>query len=299
MDLKDRAALRRELANQISKHSQIAAESYLGALHVLEQEEYPDKFAHFAQSVREAIDQLARFDEDPKRKGKSIRERRKCLQKRFKLEEQWSVVHLLDMMARTYGRLSRVCHHRERMSGDQAQDIICRVEEALDKSINFPRGPSRKLDKVLIGPKSPASARRIAAVLRQASRPHLIDKAEPGWLLPLKEAGFFESPPPWTGSRPGNYQRWAPATYLEKCARDPGDDVAGIILSCKSPEGRPRSLHGLSQVRRPALPGKRGKGGRKGAAGGVGSLHGAGSVSGLLRRSRRKTRTKLQVRSRR
>ena len=237
MDLKDRAALRRELASQISKHSQIAAESYLGALHVLEQEEYPDKFVHFAQSVREAIDQLARFDEDPKRKGKSIRERRKCLQKRFKLEEQWSVVHLLDMMARAYGRLSRVCHHRERMSGDQAQDIICRVEEALDKSINFPRGPSRKLDKVLIGPKSPASARRIAAVLLQASRPHLIDRVESGWLLPLKEAGFFESPPPWTGSRPGNYQRWAPATYLEKCARDPGDDVAGIILSCKFPEG--------------------------------------------------------------
>ena len=165
--------------------------------------------------MREAVDQLARFDEDPKRRGKSIKERRKSLQKRFKLEEQWSVVHLLDMMARTYDRLSRVCHHRERISDAQAQDIICRVEEALNKSINFPRVSRPELYKVLIGPKSTASARRLAAVLRQASRPHLIDKVQPGWLLPLKEVGFFESPPLRTGSQPGNYQRWAPATYLE------------------------------------------------------------------------------------
>lgn len=237
MESKDRRALRRRLANQLSKHSQIAAESYRGALHALEQEEYPDKFVHFAQSVREAIDQLARFDEDPKRKGKSIKKRRECLQKRFKLDGQWSVVHLIDMMARTYGRLSRVCHHRERISDAQAQDILRQVEEALDKLINFPRGPSPELDEVLIRPKSQDSARRIAALLRQASNAHLIDKVQSGWLPLLKEAGFFENPPPSAGDRPGNYERWAPAIYLEKYARDRGDDVAGIILSCEFSEG--------------------------------------------------------------
>lgn len=243
MEPKDRELLRRRLANQLSKHSQIAAESYRGALHVLKQEEYPDKFVHLAQSMREAIDQLARFDEEPKRKGKSIKERRECLQKKFKLEERWSVVHLLDMMARTYDRLSRVCHHREGMSDAQALDIMFKVEEALDKSINFPRVPSPKLNKVLIGHKSPASARRIAALLRQASNAYLIDGVQTGWLLPLKKAGFFESLPPSTGGRPRSYERWAPAIYLEKCARDRGDDVAGIILSCEFSEGTDPSVY--------------------------------------------------------
>ena len=224
------------LSYQLSEYSDLVAKSYLGALYVLEQKEYPDKFVHFAQSLREVIDQLARCKEDPKCNRQTIKERKECLQKTFELEEQPSVDHLFDMLASTYDRLSRVDHHREGMSDAQAQDLMSKVEEALDLSINFPRVLDPELVNVMMGPPSPDSARKLAALLLQTAGSPLIDSVQHDWLWHLKEAGFFEDPPPASDDRPGNYERWAPAIYLEMCAQTPANDVvAGIITSCALP----------------------------------------------------------------
>ena len=122
------------------------------------------------------------------------------------------------------------------MYKDQAHDTISRVEEALYRLTDLPNDMNAELDKMLIGSQSLDSAKRLAALpIWQTSQSHLIDKVQEQWLPYLKEAGFFEDPPPAKGYQSGNYERWAPAVYLEKCANG-RQDVTDIILSCKFSE---------------------------------------------------------------
>ena len=225
------------LSDQLSEYSDLVRTSYLGALYVLQQKEYPDKFVHFAQSLREVVDQLARCKEDSKCNRQTIKARKECLQKTFDLEERPSVDHLFDMLASTYDRLSRVDHHREKISDAQAQDIMSKVEEALHRSINFPRALDPELVNVMMGRQSPDSAKRLAGLLRQTDGSPLIDSVQHDWLSHLKEAGFFENPPPASDDQSGNYKRWAPAIYLEICAQTSAKyAVADIIASCALPD---------------------------------------------------------------
>lgn len=237
MELPECTPRQQRLAAQLSEYSDLVEKSYLGALYVLEQDEYPDKFVHFAQSLREVIDQLARCNECPKCSRQTVKGRKECLQSTFDLEERLSVAHLFDMLASTYDRLSRVDHHREEMSDAQARDIMSKVEEALDRSINFPLVLNPELEEVLMGHQSPDSARKLAGLLLQTTSSPLVDNVPHGWLSRLKEAGFFENPPPASDSRPGNYKRWVPAIYLEICAQTPAKDtVADIIMSRAFPD---------------------------------------------------------------
>ena len=237
MEPKDPVSLEGRLSTMY-KRSEAIIESYLGALHVLDQE-YHDQPAHFAQSLREVIDQLAMSNSDPTCKNLQGMAKRRCrLQKTFdKRGEQQSVAHLLDMLARTYSRLSRVAHHSEEISKAQARDIMSKVDEALDRLTDLPSTTDHELEEILDKQPSLDSAKKIAALFaRQTPLSHLIDKVDEHWLPSLKQAGFFKDPPPPDGSRPWNYERWAPAIYLEKCAKAGDKDVAGIILSCRFPE---------------------------------------------------------------
>ena len=225
------------LAANLSEYSDLVEKSYLGALYVLQQDEYPDKFVHFAQSLREVIDQLARCNECSKCNRQTVKERKECLKNTFDLEEQRSVAHLFDMLAGAYDRLSRVDHHREKISDAQAQDIMSKVEEALDRSINFPRVLNPELVEVLMGRQSTDSARKLAGLLQQTTSSPLVDNVPHDWLSHLKEVGFFENPPPAGDNRSGNYKRWVPAIYLEICAQTPAKGVvADIITSCAFPD---------------------------------------------------------------
>lgn len=237
MEPQDRASAERRLST-VRKRSEIIKESYSGAQYALEQE-YPDHFAHFAQSLREVIDQLALHSSDPRHENLQGMENRSCLlRKTFGEEgERWSMAHLCDMLARTYGHLSRVSHHSEKISKARARNILSKVEQALDLLTNFPPAIDPKLDEMLRGSPSWDSAVKIADLaVQQAFRPHMIDKVREHWLPHLKNARFFENPPPPEGSQSWDYERWAPAIYLEKCAEKRYKDVAGIIMSCPFPE---------------------------------------------------------------
>lgn len=229
--------MRDELSIELSKYSDNAKEAYLGALHALQQKEYPDRIVHFAQSLREVVDQLARFSQFPeceKPQGKIAR--KECLQKTFDLlGYQEPLDHLLDRLAGMYARLSEVAHHNERISDVEAHSVLSEAEEILDQLI-IPRfGIDTGTDEMLKGPPSLDRAQKIvASQARPANSPYLIGNLDPSWLPYMKEAGFFESPP-HVGKNQEllDYRPWLPASYLRKCAKTRDKDVAEIILSCK------------------------------------------------------------------
>ena len=208
-------------------------ESYLGAVYALQQNEHPDKFVHFAQSLREAIDQLARSNRFPECANPRGRDtRKKCLKKTFgRLGQQLSLDHLFDMLAASYGRLSEVAHHNERMSPIQAQELLSEVEGVLDQLTRPQLVIQAEIDKMLKEPPSLDSAARIVALQsRRATQSYTIDEMQDHWLPYARKAGFFKNPPPAKGPE-SEHERWLPAIYLRKCAKTFGKDVTDVILS--------------------------------------------------------------------
>lgn len=234
-----------ELSKGLSKYSENSKEAYLGALHALRQQEYPDRIVHFAQSLREVIDQLARFSQIPEWEKPQVKiTRKKRLQKTFEsLGHQESLDHLLDGLAGTYARLSEVAHHNEKMSDAEAHSVLSKAEGILDQLI-VPRFEiDTGIDETFKEPPSLDRAEQIvASQARPANPSYLIDNLDPGWLPYMKRAGFFESPPPADKSQESlDYRPWLPAAYLQKCAKTHGKYVAEIIMSCEF-AGQPHPL---------------------------------------------------------
>ncbi len=225
-----------ELSKGLSKYSENAKEAYLGALHALRQKEYPDRIVHFAQSLREVVDQLARFSQFPECEKPRGKTRKECLQKTFELfGYQEPLDHLLDGLADMYARLSQVAHHNEKMPDAEAHSVLSEVESILDQIIIPQFGIDTGTDEMLKGPPSLDRAQRIVdSQTRPANPPYLIANLDPIWLPHMKEAGFFENPPPVDRNQESRaYRPWLPASYLLRCVKTHGKDVAGIILSCK------------------------------------------------------------------
>ena len=221
------------LAERLHGHSRDVGESYLGALHALRQKAYPDKFVHFAQSLREVIDQLARANRCPECEKPHGENRRKCLQRTFDpTGEKWYLEPVLDALEGAYARLSEAAHHRQKIDR-QARDVLSEVEAALDHLTSSPHAISEEIAGILKEPPSLCSAKRLVALqMCPVAQSQLIEEMGDRWLPYMRKAGFFENRPA-EGQKPWHGGRWAPAVYLQKCTKAFGREVADIILSCK------------------------------------------------------------------
>ena len=221
------------LAQRLHGHSRDIGESYLGALHALGQKEYPDKFVHFAQSLREVIDQLARSNRCPECEKPRGEDRRKCLQRAFDpLGDRWYLEPVLDALEGAYAGLSEAAHHRQKIDR-QARDVLSEVEAALDHLTGSPHAINAEVAGILKEPPSLSSAKRLVALqMCPVTQSQLIEGMGDRWLPYMRKAGFFENRPA-KGQKPWHGGRWAPAAYLQKCTGAFGSEVADIILSCK------------------------------------------------------------------
>ena len=226
------------LSEQLSGHPEGVRESYLGALHALQQEKYPDKFVHFAQSLREVIDQLARANRCPECE-KPHGNRKKCLQLTFDpLGDRWYAEPALDELESAYDRLSEAAHHRGKIDC-QARKILYEVEAALDHLSGSQTSINSEIDDMLKGPPSLDSAKKIVALqMSPATLSHLIYRMEDCWLPHMRAAGFFEDLQSGESRESRHGWRWPSSAYLQKCSKAFGKDVADVIVSCKTHKER-------------------------------------------------------------
>ena len=237
LDLPSLSQSQRRLCEQLSTYNKSAEESYLGALYALRQKEHPDRLVHFAQSMREVIDQLARSGLPPESEGpKCEGQRKEHLQRVFDPRGRHEAMKpLFCMLASAYGFLSAVAHHNKKLSDERARETLSRVEEVLDQLTRSHLEIDSDIDELLENPPSAGSAEKIVGLhLHPAAQYYLAEKMQVNWLPYVAKAGFFKDPPPanpdmkhWDG------WRWPPAVYLQKCAKALSDDVTGVILSCK------------------------------------------------------------------
>ena len=230
----------------LARHVPEAKTAYLGALYALQQDEYPDRPAHAAHSLREVIDLLARSRQtDNERKAPLEHKRRKAmLQAAFDplaLREP-RVDHVSDELTSLYRRLSKIAHH----GSTDADDLVCmlsRLEEALD-ALDAPQlTVNKEMDDILSRPPSKKLAVRLTGMQhRWATSIRLAENLPVEWLPHMREAGYFSEPQPADASDRRSYAIWPASLYLRRCTGRFGAEITEIILTAKfrrEPERNP------------------------------------------------------------
>ena len=233
-----------ELADRLGIYDPMAKEAYLGALHALRQDKYPDQLAQAAHSLREVIDRLARRKqaEGEHKRPMSRDERKSLLQEAFDPLAQRSLraSNKCDLLAGMYGKLSKVAHHGQ-ASAEDVPKILSEIEEVLGDLTTPQITINEEMDDLLSKAPSADLARRLIRMQsRRATQLRLVDAMQDHWLPPMREAGFFSNPPPASTAEPPSYTVWPPSHYLKKCTKKYGKEVAEIILASKfkSPSDR-------------------------------------------------------------
>ena len=216
--------------------------AYLGALYALQHEDYPDRIIHFAHSLRESIDLLARSSlNDKKSRINGCDDRKKRL--------QWTIDPiagpgygdnaLCEQLARGYGELSEIAHHNNTIDDKQADTMLSFIEDALYMLTTPQTQINDEIDQLVLGTPSIKNARTLLDVqLNWASQWYMLAKLPTRWLHSMIHAGFFTNPQPF--DRSSQPKHWMPSMYLTKCARVFPDEVATVVLACvfQTPEER-------------------------------------------------------------
>lgn len=233
-----------ELADRLNSYDPRAREAYLGALHALGHDGYPDQLAQAAHSLREVIDLLTKHKkpEGDRMNRMKKKQRKECLQATIDPLSQQALGagDKYDSLVRLYGDLSKIAHHGQ-ASAEEVAEALSETEEILGVLTTPQLAVNDEMDSLVSGTPSADLAKRLLKTqFRGAAQFRLVEVMPDHWLPCMREAGFFSSPRPADAKRSQPYTKWPPSLYLRKCTERYGREVAEIILALKfkSPSDR-------------------------------------------------------------
>lgn len=214
----------KNLATRLSEYDTKSKDAYLGAIYVLQQEEYPDRLAHFAYSLRDVIDLLARSKQkEEKNKTLGRNERRKLLQSVIDpLTKQTSSYDKeYQILTDEHAKLSSIAHNRETETEEEARERLTSVECILCTLTGPQTTINKEIDKIVMKNPSLEDAKKLVGMQdRVATQLQIREKLPHAWLPCMIEAGFFKKP------------NQISSQYLVKCVTTFPKEVANVVLSC-------------------------------------------------------------------
>ena len=232
--------LQNEMVAQFDNYGLEIGDAYKGAIHALQQQEYTDWHVHFAHSLREVIDLLARHRQTPYERKNSLnyKKRKALLQSVIDPigRQAYSMEDKYEQLCSTYDELSSIAHHRKKISREEACEKLSDVEEILRLLTRPQIVINKEIDAIALKLPSVDLAKKLVGMLfRMSTQDHLIAVLPECWLPCMRDAGFFST-------APDANLGWIQSKYLRKCAINFEADVCDIILSCKFSNGtRPHS----------------------------------------------------------
>lgn len=237
------------LSIQLGKYMSVAKDAYLGAIHALYSEEYPDRLAQFAYSLREVIDLLTR-------KNQNDVERKSPIAKEYRAHILASVIDpvgkqvyefysLYQQLVHQYDELSGYAHHRPTLEQIDAEKRLEIIEGILSR---FTRPQIEILDDIdeiiYTNPSEEGAIKLKKYLFRWSSHSYLLEKLPCEWLEPLHNTGFFDNPPPMISKQKdsGKFYYWMPSGYLAKCVGSMPELVCEIILKYQFKDSDERNL---------------------------------------------------------
>ena len=227
----------KDLALQLSIYGIRVEQAYRGSIHAIQQGKYPDRLAHFAYSLRDVIDLLARSgSEEIVVNSLNKSDRRRLLQSVIDpLSKQVDVYHSkYGRLVSEYSALSSIAHKKKRICDEQARNKLSTVEDVLYALITPQLAINAEIDEIGLRTPSAEGAKRLVKIQSRMTIPlKLIEKLPEDWLPCMIKAGFFNNPQPvkYTDNRV-NYTNWPPSQYLVKCVNAFPKEVTQVILSC-------------------------------------------------------------------
>ena len=227
----------KDLAFQLSIYDIRIEQAYLGSIYAIQQEEYPDRLAHFAYSLRDVIDLLAHSGSEEIRANSLDKcNKRRLLQSVIDpLDKQVDVYHSeYGRLVSEYSALSSIAHKKKTICDEQVRNKLSAVEGALYTLITPQLATDTEIDEIVLRSPSTKNAKRLVEIqFRMTIKLKLIEKLPESWLPYMINAGFFNDPQPvkYTDNR-ANYTNWPPSQYLVKCVNAFPKEVTQVILSC-------------------------------------------------------------------
>ena len=226
-----------DLAVQLSRYGKKIKSAYLGSIFAIQQEEYPDRLVHFAQSLREVIDLLARSKQAEEQQKKPIKKsiRKRLLESVIDPVGKQAYDPGYQELSDIYDELSSIAHHKTEISYNESCHKLSIIEDILYRFTMPQITINEEIDNILVNPPSLKAAKRLMELqFRWATRSQLSEKLPQEWLPLMIEVEFFMNPSPATSSHgKSQFPHWIPSTYLIKCTNDFPKKVSELILSCK------------------------------------------------------------------
>ena len=226
----------KDLVLHLSRYDPRIEQAYKGAIHAMQQEEDPDRLAHFAYSLRDVIDLLARSKQPESERNKPLnrQERKILLQSVIDPVGKPTDDNRYDILADECAELSSIAHRKKKISDERACNKLSTVEDIL-YMLTLPQLTiNEEIDEIVRRPPSTEDAKRLVEMqFRVAAQSTVLKKLPEGWLPDMIDAGFFKDPSPifFINGQP-KYANWTPSQYLIKCVNAFPKEITDIILSC-------------------------------------------------------------------
>ena len=222
-------------AGYLERYDKRATDAYQGAVRAILQDKYPDQTAHFAHSLREVIDLLAKAGQT-----KSEGDRRKKGGRAAAIQravDPYCGSPLCDdysLLEDMYKQLSAIAHHEESITTTGALAMLGQACSALLRIARPQLEVEDEAEDVIRKEPSDSGARRLAELSgKEVTRIRMAQLLTPDWLPHLIGVGLFAEPPPGAGTGSGSGVRIARplSAYLARCARQYPDLVSGLVLA--------------------------------------------------------------------
>ena len=130
------------LIQQLNQYSPEIKNAYLGAVHALDHDEYPDRLSQFAYSLREVLDLLSKYNlpDTHRLKPMSVQKRvnhyKDVIQPNYEIDEY---MKKFTQLTHAQVCLNQYVHHNKLLDQDNAHNLLCYIRNLLH-SIVIPKG---------------------------------------------------------------------------------------------------------------------------------------------------------------
>ena len=229
------------LCSQLEKYLPKIKDAYLGAIWALNAKDYDDRLVHFAHSLREVIDLLARKNQTDKERRHHAPNREILLESVIDpaRKQVYTFNHQYEKLASEYKELSEYAHHNMALTQKNAENKLKNIEGILSHLTRPQTEILEEMDKIISSEPSTDKARQLMPLLfRTSSDSHMLENLSCTWLESLRDAGFFMNVSPASSKhkKQNTLSHWTPSKYLLKCVGIMPDLVTEIILKCKFKE---------------------------------------------------------------
>lgn len=219
--------VQRELVKKLYIYSKTAALAYGGALHAYYSEDYPDRVGHFAYSLRDVIDRLAKTRYDKVKDGDMDKYMRaKLLARLFDslTGQEYDHGKKYERLAEIHSMMSGIGHEKKQITAEEISSVLSEVEDILNVLARYQSDINDEVDQIISQDPSKRGAERLINMQTNGTTQiRIANSLTEVWLHKMADAGYFRNP------RDG--ECWIAHKYLARCSKLHSKKVAEMITS--------------------------------------------------------------------